>query len=29
MNKRNRVMEIFYRFMSGEHMAGKRPRGGV
>ena len=26
MNKRNRVMEIFYRFMSGEHMAVKRPR---
>ena len=23
MNKRNRVMEIFYRFMSGEHMAVK------
>ena len=24
MNKRNRVMEIFYRFMSGEHMAVKQ-----
>ena len=23
MNKRNRVMGIFYRFMSGEHMAVK------
>lgn len=23
MNKRNRIMEIFYRFMSGEHMAVK------